>query len=164
MAREVFRHRSSKAATRKLTVSTDKVAHRVLANPDDYIVIVRNAVLIEPRHDGNISVALELADPESGKYFYVRPLWVDGPNAGRGNMAAHNLGIIADLLEVIGIPPTSYKELNDELLARLIGRSFNITLDIDRGNRGGVFNVVVRVNGGVDPAGAMPIPDPSATG
>ena len=79
MAREVFTRRSSKAATRTLTVSTENVARRALVDPGDYPARITAAKLIEPRGDGNISVILELIDPESGDYFDVRPLWVAGP-------------------------------------------------------------------------------------
>jgi hypothetical protein len=162
MAREVFSRRSNRATTRTLTVSTENVAHRVLVDPGDYPARISKAQLIEPRRDGNISVVLELVHPESNDYFDVRPLWIAGPNAGNGNMAGRNLGIVRDLLEVIGIPPSSYKELNDELLVRLVGRVFELTLDLDRGGRGGVFNTVIRVNGTIDPADVVEFPNPAA--
>jgi hypothetical protein len=161
MAREVFR-RSNKPTMRKLSVSTESVARRSLVDPGDYLATVKKALLIEPRRDGNISVVLELVDPESDNYYDTRPLWVSGPNAGNGNMAARNVGIVCDLLKVIGIPPTAYKELDDELLARLVGKTFELTLGLDRGSRGGAFNVIARVNDAIDPDDVVPFPNPAA--
>lgn len=162
MAKEVFTRRSNKTATRTLTVSTENVARRVLVDPGNYLAKITKAHLIEPRGDGNISVVLELIDPETGEYFDVRPLWVSGPNAGNGNMAGRNIAVIADLLEAIGMPPGNYKELNDELLARLGGKTFELTFDLDRGNRGGMFNTVIRVNSVIDPAAVVPFPTNAA--
>ena len=94
MVREVFSRRSNRATTRTLSVSTENVAYRVLVDPGDYLARVIKAQLIEPRRDGNISGVLELVDPESDDCFDVRPLWIAGPNAGNGNMAGRNLGIV----------------------------------------------------------------------
>jgi hypothetical protein len=162
MAKTVFSRSSGKSISRKLTVSTESIVRRVLANPGDYTCTVAKAALIEPRNAGNISAVIELVDPPSGDYFDLRPLWIDGPNAANGNMAARNIAVIADLLEAIGIPPGSYKELNDELLARLIDKTFELTLDLDRGGRGGMFNIIVRVNGTIDPADVVQFPNSAA--
>jgi hypothetical protein len=161
VAREVFR-RSKKSADRKLSVSIENVVRRTLVDPGDYLCSVKKAELREPRRDGNLSVILDLVDPESGEYFDIRPLWVDGPNASRGTMAGRNVRIVCDMLDVIGVPPDSYKAITDELLARLVGHTLDLDLDVDRGGRGGVFNTIVRVNGKIDPADVVPLPNPAA--
>jgi hypothetical protein len=158
MARKVF----SKGATRKLSVSTENVARPTLVDRGDYLCSVKRAALIESHRGGNISVVLELLDPESNDHYDTRPLWVAGPNAGEGNMAGRNLGIVRDLLEAVGIPPDAYKEITDELLARLVNKTFDLRLDLDRGSRGGEFNVIVRVNQVIDPPDAVPVPNPAA--
>jgi hypothetical protein len=162
MARNpAFRPLSSKLSPRNLSVSTENVARRVLVDPGDYLACVRKAHLIAPRNDGNISVVLELSHPETGDYYDIRPLWVAGRNADRGTMAGRNVGIVQDLLDVIGIPPDSYKELDDTLLARLVGKTFELTLDVDHGNRGGVFSIITRVLGVTDPGDVVQFPSAS---
>jgi hypothetical protein len=163
MARNpAFRPLSNRLAPRNLSVSTENVVRRTLVDPGDYLACVRKAHLIEPKNDGNISVVLELSDPETGDYYDVRPLWIAGRNADRGTMAGRNVGIMQDMLDVIGIPADSYKELNDPLLTRLVGKTFELTLAVDHGNRGGVFNIITRVLGTVDPGDVVSFPNPAA--
>lgn len=150
MTKEVFTRRSNKAA-RTLTVSTEGIARRVAIAPGDYIGRVTKAQLIAPGRGDNISVVLEIVDPESGDYFDVRPLWVAGPNAGNVNMAARNISIVSDLLDAVGVPVTAYRAFDDELLDKLVGRTFDLTFGLDQGRSGGVFVTITRVNGVVEP-------------
>jgi hypothetical protein len=156
MAREVFTRRPGKPArTGNLSVSTEGIARRRLVDPGDYPGRIVKAELVSG--DGrNISVALDVADPATGDLYDLRPAWVSGPNAANGSLVSRNLALIGDLLAAVGIPANSYRELNSDVLAPMIGRVFDVALDLDRGARGGTFNTIVRVYGLSDDADVVP--------
>jgi hypothetical protein len=165
MAREVFPYHPGKTggkqSGKKLTVSTENLVRRTVVALGDYVALVRKAELVETS-PGNISVVLELADPESGDLYDLRALWISGPHAQNGSMASRNASVVTAMLAAMGIPSSAYREINDELLGKLIGRLFELTLDVDRGARGGSFNIIAAVHREVDPGDIVPFPNPAA--
>jgi hypothetical protein len=137
------------ATQKRLSVSLKDTVRHILANPGDYACRVEKAELVESRRRvGNVSVVLELTDPASGEHFDHRPMWIAGPNADRGNMVARNQAILADLLSAIGVPEPD--GIDDTMLARLVGTTFDLTLGIKEDRAGEAFNKIVRVNGVLD--------------
>ena len=61
------------------------------------------AAAVASKND-NISVILDLLDVETGVRIDNRPLWVDGPKANVGRLAAENRELIARMLELAGKP------------------------------------------------------------
>jgi hypothetical protein len=148
MPREVFRRPTSKLNDADLSASKPTGPRRELVEPGDYDVVIDQAHLVKGRDDPrNRSVALELRDLDSGKVIDTRPLWVAGPNADRGPMASHNWGIVADLLNEIGVAEQSYPTFTNPLLSQLVGKMFSLEIGIDRGRDGKKCNNVLRVNG-----------------
>ena len=49
-------------------------------------------------------VVLNLIEMEGGSRVDIRPLWVDGPNAGAGDLAVKNQHLIAQLLTLRELP------------------------------------------------------------
>jgi|SRR6516165_9513176 hypothetical protein len=151
MAREVFTRKGSSVGPERLSVSTAtlKQALPELVDPDEYAVKITEARLTSDRKrrnsKGNVSIVLTLVDSKTEQPFDTRPLWIDGPNASVGNLAPRNYKVIVDLLAALGIDEASYTEINDDLLAKLIGKSFEVELDVDRGRNGRAFNYIARV-------------------
>ena len=52
----------------------------------------------------NVLVVLDLIETESGSRVDIRPLWVDGPNAGARQLAEKNQHLVAQLLTLVGLP------------------------------------------------------------
>lgn len=78
----------------------------------------------------NTSVILELVDVESGKRIDGRPLWVDGPNANVGTLAAQNQRLIAQLLELAGKPTSgAVGTLIPDLAATTFTAVFGVATD-----------------------------------
>ena len=55
-----------------------------LFEPVDYRLRIDSARSIQKNQ--NVSVVLNIIEMESGSRVNVRPLWVDGPNAGAGDL------------------------------------------------------------------------------
>ena len=70
------------------------------------------------------SVVLDLIE-ESGGRVDTLPLWVDGPNAGVGDLAARNQHIIAQLLTLAGLPTAGNV---GTLIPKLAGLEFDARL------------------------------------
>jgi hypothetical protein len=124
---------------------------RILADPGDHAATIENATLVKSQR-GNVSVVLALGNPDTGHLFDVRPLWIDGPNAAAGTMAARNLAIIGDLLEAVGVAPDSYNAIDNKLLASLVGKTFDIHRSLEYGQTGQVFNAIALINGLIEDA------------
>ena len=67
-----------------------------LFEPGEYRLRIDSARIIQ--NNQNVSVVLNLIEMESGSRVDIRPLWVDGPNAGAGDLAVRNRDLIAQLL------------------------------------------------------------------
>ena len=68
------------------TAAGGKVAR--LFEPGEYQLRIDSARIIQ--NNQNVSVVLNLIEIESGSRVDIRPLWVDGPNAGVGDLAGRN--------------------------------------------------------------------------
>ena len=72
-----------------------------------------------------------------------RPLWVDGPNAGAGHLAAENQHLLAQLLALAGLPTAG--KLN-ELIPKLTGLEFDARLVLATDRRDGrTFNTIAAI-------------------
>jgi hypothetical protein len=61
--------------------------------PDSYRLRIESARVVQ--RNQNILVVIDLIELESGGRVDTRPLWVDGPNSGAGNLTADNQHLIA---------------------------------------------------------------------
>jgi hypothetical protein len=65
---------------------------RVL-DPEVYTVRIDSARVVQ--RNQNTLIALDLVEVESGAHVAIQPIWVDGPNANAGRVAAENRHQIA---------------------------------------------------------------------
>jgi hypothetical protein len=93
--------------------------------------------------NGNISVVLDLLDVETGDRIDNRALWVDGPNANVGTLAAENQELIARMLELAGKPNSGSVA---QLIAELVGLTFTAVLGVGTDSRTGrAYNTLIGV-------------------
>ncbi len=98
---------------------------------------------VRPGQNGNVLVVLDLVELESGAPVRMSPLWVDGPNAGAGPLAAENQHVIAQLLEAAGLPTSGNV---GELIPKLKGLKFTGRLSLPRDDgTGRTSNTLVEV-------------------
>jgi hypothetical protein len=100
--------------------------------PDEYKLRIESARVIQKQQ--NILVALDLTEIESGGRVDSQPLWVDGPNAGSGNLTAENQHLIAQLLTLAKLPTAGNV---GELIPKLAGLEFNAQLVLAVDSRSG---------------------------
>jgi hypothetical protein len=93
--------------------------------------------------NGNISIVLELVDVATGMRIYNRALWVDGPNANVGTLAAENRVLIARMLELANKPTAGSVR---QLIPELAGLAFTVVLGIATDDRTGrPYNTIIGV-------------------
>jgi hypothetical protein len=115
-------------------------------DPEVYSLRIESARVVQ--RNQNTLIALDLIEVESGAHVAIQPIWVDGPNANAGRLAAENRHLIAQLLELAGRPTTGNVH---ELIPALAGLTFEAQLTICTDNRTGrVFNAIgtIPVDGG----------------
>jgi hypothetical protein len=88
--------------------------------PREYRLRIESARVVQ--NGQNISVALDLVLAEGGDRVASRPLWVDGPNAGVGPLAAENQNMVAQLLALAGQPKMGNV---NALIPKLTGLEFD---------------------------------------
>ena len=103
-----------------------------LFEPGEYRLRIDSARIIQNKQ--NVSVVLSLIEMERGCRVDIRPLWVNGTNAGAGDLAGKNQHLIGQLL-TLGELPTAGK-LGD-LIPQLAGLEFDGRLVLDPDNRTG---------------------------
>lgn len=137
--------RQMKAGTAPVDVTVDfgaaagKIAR--IFEPGEYKLKIEAARVIA--HDQNVSIALDLVETESGGRVASRPVWVDGPQAGVGNLAAENQHLIAQLLTLAKLPTSGNVAT---LIPKLAGLAFNGQLVLAVDNRSGrAFNAIADV-------------------
>jgi hypothetical protein len=145
MPREVFR-RPGQGSNTVLSVTKQTAQRPELVEPGAYDVLVEEARLVG-RPGSNVSVALKLRTTDTQTIVDTRPLWIGGPHADRGPMAARNQRIVSDLLTAAGIDDDSFTTFTDAVLANLVGKVFAVELGIDRGKLASSFNCIARVDG-----------------
>jgi hypothetical protein len=93
--------------------------------------------------NGNISVILDLLDVETGARIDNRALWVDGPNANVGTLAAENQELIGRMLELAGKPTAGSVR---QLIPELAGFAFTAVLGVGTDSRTGrAYNTLIGV-------------------
>ena len=103
-----------------------KVPH--LFEPGEYRLRIDSTRMIQ--NNQNVSVFLNLIEMESGSRVDIRPMWVDGPNAGAGDLAAKNRHLIARLLTLRELPTAGNV---GDLVPQLAGLEFDAHLVLDPG-------------------------------
>ena len=95
------------------------------------------------QNNQNVSVVLSLIEMESGSRVDIRPLWVDGPNAGAGDLAAKNQDLIAQLLKLRELPTAGNV---GDLIPQLAGLEFDARLVLDPdGRTGRTYNALADI-------------------
>ena len=107
-----------------------KVA-RVL-EPGDYGLRIEAAHVIQSNQ--NVLVALDLIEAQGGGRVAIQPLWVDGPNAGAGQLVIENQHLVAQLLTLAGLPTAGSV---GSLIPQLKGLEFDARLAVAIDNRSG---------------------------
>lgn len=109
--------------------------------PSEYRLKVQSARVIQP--NGNVSVVLDLVELGSGGRIATSPMWVDGPNAAAGDLAAENKNLIAQLLTLADLPTAGNVS---ELIPKLAGLEFDARLVLSVDNRRGrSFNAIADI-------------------
>ena len=103
-----------------------------LFEPGEYRLRVDSARIIQ--NNQNISVVLDLIEMEGGSRVDIRPLWVDGPNAGAGDLAGKNQYLIGQLLTRGGLPTKGDMCV---LIPQLAGLEFDARLVLEPDGRTG---------------------------
>jgi hypothetical protein len=114
--------------------------------PNEYKLRVQSAKVIQ--RNENILVALDLVELGSGGRVDGLPLWVDGPNAGVGDLTAKNQHVIAQLLTLAGLPTAGHV---GTLIPKLAGLEFDarLALAVD-GRSGRTHNELAEIFSAVD--------------
>ena len=112
---------------------------RVL-EPGEYRLRIESARVVQKGQ--NVSVALDLVEAEGGGRVDIRPLWVDGPNAGVGLYAAENRHLVARLLTLAGQPTTGNV---NALIPQLAGLEFDARLILKRDSSGQISNALAEI-------------------
>ena len=132
--KKFFRQRSSDAPTADVNLDFAAAGAKVarLFEPGDYRLRIDSARIIQ--NNQYVSVVLNLIEMEGGSRVDIRPLWVDGPNAGAGDLAGRNQGLIAQLLALRELPTAGN---GNDLIPQLAGLEFDARLVLDPDSRTG---------------------------
>ena len=101
-----------------------------LFEPGEYRLRIDSARIIQNKQ--NVSVVLSLIEMERGCRVDIRPLWVNGPNAGAGDLAVRNQDLIAQLLTLRELPTAGNVGV---LIPQLAGLEFGARLVLDPDGR-----------------------------
>jgi len=112
-----------------------------LFEPGEYRLRIDSARII--KNNQNVSVVLSLIKMESGCRVDIRPLWVNGPNAGAGDLAGKNQHLIGQLLTSRGLPTKGDMGV---LIPQLAGLEFDAHLVLDPdGRTGRTYNALAAI-------------------
>jgi hypothetical protein len=110
-------------------------------DPGVYNLRIESARVVQKNQ--NTLVALELIEVESGADVATQPIWVDGPNANAGRLAAENRHLIAQLLALAGKPTAGNVHA---LIPELAGLTFEGQLALAVDSRTGrSFNAIATI-------------------
>jgi hypothetical protein len=101
-------------------------------DPESYNLRIESANVVQKNQ--NTHVVLDLIEVESGAKVALQPIWVDGPNADAGNLAAENRHVIAQLLRLAGKPTSGPVRA---LIPQLTGLTFEARLALAMDDRTG---------------------------
>jgi hypothetical protein len=144
--KKFVRQQPSNTAAADITIdfaATSAQIARVL-DPEVYNLRIESARAVQKRE--NTFVALDLIEVESGARVANQLIWVDGPNANAGRLAAENRYLIAQLLALAGKPTAGNVHT---LIPELAGLTFEaqLILEVDR-RTGRSFNAIAFILGG----------------
>ena len=109
--------------------------------PGEYRLRIDSARILKTNQ--NVHVVLDLIEMESGSRVPIRPLWVVGPNAGAGDLAAENQHLVAQLLSHRGLPTAGNV---GDLIPQLVGLEFDARLVLDPdGRTGRTYNALADI-------------------
>jgi hypothetical protein len=110
-------------------------------DPEVYTLRIESARVVSKNE--NTLIVLDLVEVETGARVALQPVWVDGPNANSGPLAAENKHLIGQLLELAGKPT---KGSVGDLIPELTGLTFEARLvyTIDR-RTGRTFNALAEI-------------------
>ena len=112
-----------------------------LFEPGEYRLRIDSARIIQNKQ--NVSVVLSLIEMERGCRVDIRPLWVNGPNAGAGDLAGKNQHLIGQLLTSRGLPTKGDMGV---LIPQLAGLEFDAHLVLDPdGRTGRTYNALADI-------------------
>ena len=100
--------------------------------PGEYRLRIESAHIVQSNQ--NVLVALDLIEAEGGGRVAIQPLWVDGPNAGAGQLVIENQHLVAQLLTLAGLPTAGDV---GSLIPQLKGLEFDARLAVAIDNRSG---------------------------
>jgi hypothetical protein len=137
------RQKSGSAPTADINLDFGAAAAKVarVFDPGEYRLRIESARVVQSGQ--NVLVTLDLVMAEGGGRVDGRPLWVDGPNAGIGRLAAENQYLLAQLLALGGQPTTG--KVND-LIPQLAGLEFDARLAVAIDARSGrTYNTIATI-------------------
>ena len=109
--------------------------------PGEYKLRIESARVVPSKQ--NVLVALDLIETESGGRVDSRPLWVDGPNAGAGQLVMENRHLVAQLLTLLGLPTAGNV---GALIPQLAGLEFEARLVLAVDSRSGrTYNALDKI-------------------
>ena len=112
-----------------------------LFEPGEYRLRIDSTRIIQNKQ--NVSVVLNLIEMDGSSRVDIRPLWVDGPNAGVGDLAVRNRHLIALLLTLRELPTEGDMGV---LIPQLAGLEFDVRLVLDPdGRTGRTYNALADI-------------------
>ena len=133
-------------ATTNVTMNLRATAGQLakVLDPEIYELCIKGARLISSEA-GNVSLALDLTEVESGAAVNARPLWLEGPNAGNGPFAAENQQLLLKLLEAAGETTEGEIQIAESIKA-LVGLQIQARLVLDLDQRTGrTYNKLIEI-------------------
>jgi hypothetical protein len=141
--KKFVRNEPNHALSNDVTIDFGAAADRIprTFEPGFYDLQIQSADVI--KNNDNTLILLEVVEMQSGNRVATSPIWIDGPKAHVGQLAAENRLLIAKLLHSAG-QPTAGKV--SELISRLVGAIFEAHLVERVDNRTGrTLNVIMDV-------------------
>ena len=143
MRRTFTRQKPTNNGTADLTIDFGAASAQIarVLDPEVYTLRIESARLIQKNQ--NTLVALELIEVESGGRVANQPIWVDGPNANAGGLAAENRHLIGQLLALADKPTAGNVHA---LIPELAGLTFEAQLALEVDSRTGrSFNAIATI-------------------
>ena len=136
-----FTRQKGNASTTELNLDFGAAKVARVLEPGDYRLRIESARVIQKNQ--NVLVALDLIEAESGGRIDGRPLWIDGPNAGTGQIAMENQHRIAQLLAIARLPTEGNV---GTLIPQLTGLEFDARLVLAIDSRSGrTYNAIAEI-------------------
>jgi hypothetical protein len=141
--KKFVRQNANNATAADITIDFGAASAQIarVLDPEVYNLRIESARVVQKNR--NTLVALELIEVESGTHIATQPIWVDGPNANAGRLAAENRYLIAQLLALAGKPTAGNVHA---LIPELAGLTFEAQLAVAVDSRTGrSFNAIATI-------------------